>query len=266
MTADAARNLGRALRPLALGLLMAAAPASAYAVTKVSLCFENKLVAPWRTPERSGLNFELLKRVEAKLDISFSYELLPWKRCLAKLKSNEVDGAFSVSFSDERREYGAFPGGASHDSKKRLHTARYFLLRKKGSTVDWDGKQFHGLDGKVAFQLGYSVGDLLRAMRLPVDESSDSSHNVGRKVLTGRVAAAAMMDSDVAALMAGPLAPQLDVAATPLLEKPYYLMLSHALVKARPELAERIWKSIEEVRNGREYGKLVQAAGAENAR
>lgn len=266
MTADAARKPGRPLRPLAMGLLIAAACAPAYAATRVSLCFENKMVLPWRTPERSGLNFDLLKRVETKLDISFSYELLPWKRCLAKLKANEVDGAFSVSFSEQRREFGAFPGGAIPDSKKRLHTARYFLVRKKGSTVDWDGKQFHQLDGKIAFQLGYSVGDLLRAMRLPVDESNDSTHNVGRKVLTGRVVAAAMMDSDVAALMTGPLAPQLDVAPTPLMEKPYYLMLSNALVKARPGLAERIWKSVEEVRNGREYGKLVRAAGAENAR
>jgi polar amino acid transport system substrate-binding protein len=89
---------------------------------------------------------------------------------------------------------------------------------------------------------------------------------MGRKVLTGRVAGAAMIDSDVNELMKGPLAPQLDVAAMPLVEKPYYLLLSHTLVKARPELAEQIWKSIEDVRNGREYKKLVQAAGAENAR
>ena len=266
MTPDPARKPGRALRSIALSLLCAAACAPAYASTKVTLCFENKMVMPWRTVNRGGLNFELLKRIEAKLDISFDYQLLPWKRCLAKLKANEVDGAFTVSFSNERREYGAFPGGATADVKKRMHYARYFLLRKRGSTIDWDGKQFHRLDGKIAFQLGYSVGDLLREMRVPVDESNDSPYNVGRKVITGRVAAAAMMDSDVSVLMGGPLAPQLEVVAAPLIEKAYYLMLSNALAKSRPELAERIWKSVEEVRNGREYGKLVKDAGAENAR
>jgi polar amino acid transport system substrate-binding protein len=56
------------------------------------------------------------------------------------------------------------------------------------------------------------------------------------------------------------------VVDTPLIEKPYYLMLSNALVKARPELAEQIWKQVEEVRNSKEYGKMVKAAGAENAR
>ena len=99
-----------------------------------------------------------------------------------------------------------------------------------------------------------------------MDDANDTPYNVGRKVVAGRVAAAAMIDSDVNALMRGPLASKLDVVATPLVEKPYYLILSNALVKAKPELAEHIWKSIEEVRNGREYGKLVQAAGVENAR
>ena len=266
MTPNLARNPDRLARLLAAGLLCTAVSTPLLASNKLTLCFENKVVMPWRSTEREGLNFELFKRVESKLDIVFDYELLPWKRCLAKLKANEVDGAFTVSFSEERRQFGVFPGNEHPDTKKRMHVARYFLIRKKGSDIDWDGKRFHHVDGKIAFQLGYSVGELLHELKVPVDETNDTPYNVGRKVVAGRVAAAAMIDSDVNALMRGPLASKLDVVATPLVEKPYYLILSNALVKARPELAEHIWKSIEEVRNGREYGKLVQAAGVENAR
>jgi polar amino acid transport system substrate-binding protein len=266
MTPHLARFLARFARTLATGLLCAGASTPLLAADKLTLCYENKIVLPWRSTQQEGLNFELFKRVESRLDINFDYELLPWKRCLAKLKSNEVDGAFSVSFSDERRQFGVFPGVDHADAKKRLHFARYFLVRKKGSQIDWDGKQFQHVDGKIAFQLGYSVGDLLHQLKMEVDETSDSPYNVGRKVVAGRVAGAAMIDSDVTALMRGPLAPELDVVTTPLVEKPYFLMLSNALVKSRPALAEHIWKSIEEVRNGREYGKLVQEAGAENAR
>ena len=251
---------------LALGLLCAVLAAPAFATPTLTLCFENKLVLPWRTVEQSGLNFELLKRVESKLQIYFDYELLPWKRCLAKLKANEVDGAFTVSFSDERREFGVFPGATQADAKRRMHYARYFLVRRKGSDVSWDGKSFSKVHGKIAFQLGYSVGDMLRAQKIEVEETGDSLHTVGRKVLTGRVAAAAVMDSDAAELMRGPLAAKLEVVDVPLTEKPYYLMLSHALVKSRPELAEQIWKSIEDVRDSKEYRKLVKAAGADNAR
>ncbi len=266
MTADFVRISGRLGRSLTIGLLCAAACTPALATEKLTLCFENKAVLPWRTAEGEGLNFELLRRVETKLDILFDYQLLPWKRCLAKLKANEVDGAFTVSFSEERRQYGAFPGGEPADVKKRMHYAGYFLIRKKGSAIDWDGKQFLHADGKIAFRLGYSVGEQLRELKMAVDETNDSLYNVGRKVVTGRVAGAAMMDSDANVLMSSALGPQLDMVATPLIEKPYYLILSNTLVKARPELAERIWKSIEEVRNGKEYGKLVQAAGVEHAR
>jgi polar amino acid transport system substrate-binding protein len=247
---------------LALALLCAVLTAPAFATQQLTLCFENKLVLPWRTVEQSGLNFELLKRVESKLQIHFDYELLPWKRCLAKLKANEVDGAFTVSDSEERRQYGIFPG----DDKRRMHIARYFLVRKKGSDIDWDGKKFINIDGKIAFQLGYSVGEMLRAQKVEVDETNDTPHNVGRKVLAGRVAGAAMIDSDVFVLMRSPLASGLEVIDVPLVEKPYYLILSSALVKARPELAEQIWKGIEEVRDSKDYVKLVKAAGAENAR
>ncbi len=245
-------NSRRRLRRTVLGLFLLAASAPLFASERLTFCFENKLVAPWRNVDKTGLNFELLQRVEKKLDLSFDYQLLPWKRCLAKLKANEVDGAFTVSFSDERREFGAFPGNEQADVKRRMHFARYFLVRKKGSNVSWDGKQFHNLDGKIAFQLGYSVGDMLRGLRVPVDEAADSPHSVGRKVLAGRVAGAAMMDSDTYAVMQGPLASKLEVVDTPLIEKPYYLMLSNALVKARPELAEQIWKQVEEVRNSKD--------------
>jgi polar amino acid transport system substrate-binding protein len=265
MVRAVAHILRRPTGPLALGLLCAAFATPVHATQKLTLCFENKLVLPWRTVEQAGLNFELLKRVESKLQIHFDYELLPWKRCLAKLKANEVDGAFTVSYSDERRQYGAFPGGTLPDAKKRMHVARYFLVRSKGSEIGWDGKNFSKVEGKIAFQLGYSVGEMLRAQKVDV-ETSDSLNNVGRKVLAGRVAGAAMMDSDTAQLMRGPLAARLEVLEMPLMEKPYFLILSNALVQTHPDLAEQIWKSIEEVRESKEYGKLVKAAGADNAR
>jgi polar amino acid transport system substrate-binding protein len=266
MTPDFVRQPGRLARSLAAGALCAAICTPLLAADRLSLCFENKNVMPWRSLAREGLNFEMLKRVEARLGIVFHFESLPWKRCLAKLKANEVDGAFTVSYTDERRQYGAFPGNGQADAKKRMHFARYFLIRKKGSAIDWDGKQFSHLDGKIGHQLGYSVGEFLEGLHVPADESSDSPYNMARKVLNGRLAGAAMFDSDVRELMLGPLAPHLEKLATPLVERAYYLILSNVLVKARPELAERIWKSVEEVRNGREYGRLVQAAGVESTR
>lgn len=250
---------------IAMAVLCSVLSAPLLAATELTLCFERKAVPPWRDIDKTGLNFELLARVESKLDLFFDYKLLPWKRCLAMLQANQVDGAFSVSFTPERRAFGAFPG-VPPDVNKRLHYARYFLVRRLGSKATWDGQRFLNIDGKIAFHLGYSVGHMLREHKLAVDETSDTLHNVGRKIVTGRVAGAALMDSDMALLMAGSLGKQLDVVPTPLSERAYYLILSERLVREQPQLATHIWDSVEEVRNSREYGKLVKAAGADNAR
>jgi polar amino acid transport system substrate-binding protein len=248
----------------ALGCLLLAAPGRAE--QKITLCLENRDVLPWRNMALGGLNFELLKRVEKKLDVSFQYQLLPWKRCLARLKANEVDGAFTVSYSEERQQYGIFPGAAAPDPTLRMQSARYYLVRKKGSAIDWDGRRLQAVDGKIGFQLGYSIGELLRELRVPIDESKDTMDTVGRKLVTGRIAAAAVFDSDLPGLLQGPHGARLEMVGTPLVDKPYYLMLSRQLVATDPALSQRIWKAVEEVRDGREYGRLVQAAGMEHAR
>lgn len=224
----------------------------------VALCFEAQDVLPWRTEKGGGLNFALLKMVEQRLGIHFNYLAIPWKRCLAQLKANAVDGAFAVSYKADRRELGEYTGGEMPDAGKRMHVDRYVVLRKKGGRVEWDGKSFRNLDGPIGFQLGYSVGDVLRAQNVEVDEGSQRAVELAQKLIAGRVAAAALGGSDAAGLMRGPLKNELEQLPIPIIEKPYFLILSHALVAARPELAERIWRAVEQSRNSAAYKKLEQ--------
>ncbi len=239
-------------------LLLAGAPVPAK--DTVTLCFERQQVLPWRTVEGRGLNFEMLKLVAARLDIVFAYQSMPWKRCLEQLKANQVGGAFAVSFNTSRMEVGGFPGGNPADASKRMHIDKYVLIRRKGATIDWDGKTLKNVDGAIGVQLGYSVSEFLRAMDVAVDEGSQRAGELAQKLLAGRLAAAAMGGSDAAVLMNGPLGAQLEVVPVPLIEKPYFLVLSHALVAGQPKLAERIWKGIEEVRNSAAYKKLQREA------
>ena len=44
----------------------------------------------------------------------------------------------------------------------------------------------------------------------------------------------------------------------PLEKKSYFLILSHKLVKEDPELAKKIWKSLEEVRESNEYKAKIK--------
>ncbi len=82
----------------------------------VKLCMEDRDIRPWITRDGGGLNVVLLDRVASALGLRFEYQRLPWKRCLDKLKANQVDGAFGASFKPERLEVGAYPmlpGGSS---------------------------------------------------------------------------------------------------------------------------------------------------------
>jgi polar amino acid transport system substrate-binding protein len=228
----------------------------------VPLCFERQEVLPWRTLDGGGLNFELLNEVARRAGIEFDYQSMPWKRCLAQLKANQVGGAFAVSFSRERLALGAYPGGLNPDPERRTHVDRYLLVRRKGSRVDWNGKRFQNLDGRIGFQLGYSVGDFLRAQGVLVDEGSQRSDELLQKLVSGRIDAAALGGGDALRLVRGPLGKEIEVLPVPLLEKPYFLMLSHAFVAQQPLLAERIWSTIAEVRNSPAYRKRERELGA----
>lgn len=231
-------------------------------------CLEKADVRPWRTQDGGGLNIELLNRVAKRLDIKFQYQGIPWKRCLGALKANEFSGAIGASFKADRLEMGAYPGGNKADAAKRLNFDRYVLVRRKGGNVDWDGKTFRNLEGAVGVQLGYSIADHLRGMGVTVDEGSQQARELALKLVVGRLAAAAMLDGEVSNLQTNDakLAAHLEILPTPLVEKPYFLMLSQALVNTRPELAARIWNTIEEIRNSPAYQKLERETVEGSAR
>ena len=241
-----------------IGLLALASKAA----ETLTFCYESVDVRPWRTAEGRGLNFDLINAAAAKLGIQVKYEGIPWKRCLSELKANRMDGAFGVSFKADRLDIGVYPGGSQPDDSKRLFTDGYMLLRNKGSKVTWDGKSIGGLEGAVGIQLGYSVGDQLRAMNIPVDDGSINLRELVRKLVAGRIGAAAIGGSDAAYLSSKEptLAKQFEILPTPLVQKPYFLMLSHHAFDANPERALRLWKAIETERKSVSYVKREEAA------
>lgn len=245
---------------LALPCLLFCLPAPAR--DGLTLCYEHKDGLPWRSIGGSGLNFELLKQVSARTGIEFTFISQPWKRCLARLQANEVDGVFSVSFSPDRLKSGAFPGGVTPDASKRMHFSRYFLVRRKDNQIDWDGKAFRNVNGVIGYNMGYSVGEFLQGQKAPLEEVNQKTVNLLKLVSLGRVAGAAVFESDMEAVHNSPFAADLEIRPVPLLEKPYYLIFSHALMNSRPQLAQQLWKTIEEVRTGPAYLKLCREAGA----
>jgi polar amino acid transport system substrate-binding protein len=246
-----------AIRVLVLVVGSLLAIPTVHANETLKLCMESADVRPWRTRDGKGLNFELIDAAAKRINVTVEYRALPWKRCLAELKANAVDGAFAGSFRSDRLVIGAYPGGASPDVEKRLHTDTYVVIRRKDSAVTWDGKQFSGLTGTLGIQLGYSVGEQLASMKIHVDDGSVTLHELLTKVVLGRVDAAAVLEGEVRHLLKTEpaLAEKLELLPIPVVEKPYFLLLSHQLVATRPAFAERLWQSIEFTRKSAAYRK-----------
>jgi polar amino acid transport system substrate-binding protein len=247
--------------------LVGVAPLPLQAAEVLKFCFEATDVPPWRTVDATGLNFDLINSAATPLGIQIEYQALPWKRCLAELKSNGVDGIFAASFDSERLGIGVYPGGRTPDVAKRLHMDTYLLVRKKGSSLRWNGKTLEALEGAVGIQLGYSIGEQLKAMNLAVDDGSLNPRELVLKLIAGRIGAAAMLGSQARNLvkMDSKLGKEIEILPIALVEKPYYLMLSHAIANSKPDLANRLWKSIESERGSARYRKM-EDEGLKNIR
>jgi len=224
----------------------------------LTFCVEDRDIRPWITHDGKGLNFELLERVAARLGLRLVYRQISWKRCLEELKQDRVDGAFGASFKPERMAFGVYPGGERPDSRKRLNMDRYMLVQLKGTGLEWDGERLNGLRGPVGVQLDYSAADLLRSMGVAVDDGSPGAAELLRKLYAKRILAVSLLEGELRSLLAeNPhYGAVMDVLALPLVEKPYYLLLSHRLFASRPGLAAEIWQGIEQVRESREYQAL----------
>jgi polar amino acid transport system substrate-binding protein len=248
---------------LLLGVLALVAPAQAAPpLDSAVLCYENENVRPWRTKAGTGFNFEVLDDVAAKLKLRFRFEGVPWKRCLFELKNNRYVGAIGASFKPERMEYGIYPGGNPPDSSKALYVERYVVVRRKGAAVNWDGKRFEQLNRAAGAPLGYSVVDDLRHSGITVDDGARTAVDVLQKLLFERIDVAVLLQGEMGALLAedAGLREKLEILPKPFVEKPYFLLLSHQLVKTRPELAEQIWSGIRRVRSNAAYQEKERQA------
>lgn len=267
--------LGKSMRPFpslpticaALLLVLAGAASSAHAET-LRFCYEPIDVPPWRYANGTGLNYELLTRVAKRLDVQLELQALPSKRCIEYLKSNTVHGTIAMSFKPDRLSFGVYPGMAplgsasAPDPAYRISNDRYMLVRRKGSQLDWDGKNFTHLNGAIGSQVGYSIASQLRDMGVTVDDGSQTLRELLMKLVAGRLAGAAVLGSSHSLLANKDprLAAQIETLPQPLVEKSYYLVLSHGFATGRTDLANRLYKAIEAVRKSPEYRKLEQDA------
>lgn len=237
---------------------------------EMTIAYENKEQPPYYMGNsdavispRPGVSVEMVKMLEERIPgLSIQFVRYPWRRCTFSLGENLVDGIFNASYSKERLAIGWYPtkdhshGGAA-DTDRRITTITYSIYTLKDSKLGWDGKIFSGLDGNIGAPLGYSVVNDLKKLNVPVEEAPSTVNNLD-KLAAGRVAALALQDVTADNIIRNnPKYADIVKISPPFLSKHYYLMLSDSFVKAHPDLAQKIWDEIRNIRNA-SFDKIAE--------
>ncbi|MCC0088336.1 hypothetical protein ACEUAC_20480 [Aeromonas veronii] len=215
---------------LFIALLLPATGSAAPAFT-LRTCFENSDSYPWLLQSGEGVVQYHLKAVATALDAEIVLTPLPWKRCLSRVSSGQMDAAIKMSYSVERATtVGVYPmREGKPDPAKRLLTESYSLYQLKGGKSQWDGTTLR-VNGVVAAQSGFSIVDLLQAAGAEVDDSSRDPLIILKKLVMDRAQATAI---------------QTEVA--------------DSILAAHPRQSRQVWDAIEQVRDSAAYQRYATA-------
>ncbi|MBN1970893.1 MAG: transporter substrate-binding domain-containing protein [Candidatus Delongbacteria bacterium] len=251
------------MKPIIVIFMMLALSLTIYSeVIELTFAYEDKEQPPYYMGnsnevlnENPGVAVEMVKLLETRIyGIEIDFVRYPWKRCLASLGENKVDGIFNSSYKQDRLEVGWYPTvDNKHDGEpnpdKRICDISYSLYTLKGTVIPWDGENFNNFTGKISAPLGYSIVDDLKKKGVNIEESPSSINNID-KVVNLRVEATALQDVTADNIIASSPDKYKDIVkiSPALTSKHYYVMLSDKLVEENPELAKKIWDELEKIR------------------
>ncbi len=228
---------------------------------QMTISYEDKAQPPYYMGEKKvladkpGVAVEMVKMLEDKIEgLEITLKRTPWKRCTVELSRNNVDGIFNASYKKKRLELGYYPttDGTLEgpvDISRRITKIAYSLYTLKDSNIVWDGTNMTGVDGKIGAPFGYSIINDLKKMGLNVEDAPNTEMNL-KKLLKKRIVAVALQDvtADSFIKLNSPQFENIKKRTPPLATKPYYLMLSKKFVENHPELAQKIWDTIKNIR------------------
>jgi polar amino acid transport system substrate-binding protein len=231
----------------------------------LKFCFEDVPQRPWTMPDGTGLNFELLHRVERLTGETFVFLPMPWKRCQEEVRNGELDGIVGAADSAERRSYADFPIAANGgiDTSTSIYEDQFNVYQRAGSETAWNGKELISPNRPVAVQSGYAViAAMLRNQDIKINDSIKSAEDGLRFLLSGMVDVAVLQSIETEYLRKEDLRFKgaIITAATPYVILPLYLAVNHFTYARDAKRIQAIWNAIRTVRNSTEYRKLLDSA------
>ena len=246
-------------------LLAALACQAAYCApaAPLHLCYEDVPQPPWTMPDGSGLNIELLKRVETLTGEQFVLSSRPWLRCMEETRLGRMDGMIGGADSPERRQFSLPPllPNGSPDAGKAMYVDNVSIFLRAASGAAWDGKELRNPRRTVVTQRGYFVADLMRARGQRVIDNVKSADEALRLLASGTADVAVLMENSVQNMLRDDprFRGRIVMAPTPFTVFPFYLLIGRASYEKNPARMEAIWSAIAAVRASPDYRKREEA-------
>jgi polar amino acid transport system substrate-binding protein len=229
----------------------------------LNFCFEDAPQAPWTMPDGTGLNFDMLRRVEKLTGEQFVFVARPWKRCQEEARNGLMDGMIGAADSPERRVYSLPPllPDGSPDANRAMYQDRVDIYLRAGSGASWDGTTLVNPRGIVVAQTGYFVADLMRARGQNVKDTIKSAEEGLRLLAAGTADVAVLQGRAAEDLVRNDprFRGRIVLAKAPFTVFPFYLLISRKTHAADPRRIEAIWNAIGSVRTNPDYRKLEAA-------
>jgi polar amino acid transport system substrate-binding protein len=223
----------------------------------INVSIENKQTYPYYmgegdklNPKNPGLAIDALKSIEKKLNIKFNFKRESSLRGQKKLQYNKTDMLLFASYKKERETLGVYPTkkNGDIDTDKRTMNLSYFLYTLKDSDLNWDGKNFINLKGKIGATKGYSVVKLLKDKGVEVSENNS---NLGdpKKLIVKRIQGFANQGSKIDPYLKNnpQIAKKIKKIEIPLKTKPYFILFSYKFYKQNKELSNKIWEELKQL-------------------
>jgi len=207
---------------------------------------------PHTMPDGSGQAQQLLRQAPADEGIDIDNSVAPRLRCIAQVKSGEVDAVLSA-FLPERMEYGVFPmAGTVADETRAVGVVRFVIYRQKGSHVGWDGHAFSGLDARpVGIQAGLAVTQRLRQTGVLVDQGAKTIGQNLEKLVRGRVQAVVALEGESQPLIEREYGDRIEKLSQAFDSTPIYLHVRPAYYAEHRSAIEHLWNALRRRRGQR---------------
>ncbi len=244
------------LAALLLVLAPAQTPADEAGAQSLRLCYEDENNPPYtwsgdhrrRNPEDNGVLLDLISAAADRIGLKAHFITMPWKRCIRNFRDSRVDAIFATIWVRNRDHWGRFPKkSGTVDNSRSLWLARYPIYSHRQSPLSWDGRAFQQLSFGVSAPLGYVAEHKLResgAFSGRAYPPEEGMKLLSMQRLDGYIAEESIIDS----LITDRNYQQIRKLPVPFFTAHWHVPLSDLWYQRNPDLAERFWNALREVR------------------